>query len=86
MPEELTVATAELLTVQLAIAETSLDVPSAYVAVAENCWVVPAATLGVEGETPIPVTVFAALPDIDGPPPHPAITMHNKIWGKIHSN
>jgi hypothetical protein len=54
--------------------------------VAENCCVAPAAILGVLGETAIPVTVFAALPDTDDPPPHPAITMHNKIWGKTNSN
>lgn len=65
-PDALTVATAGLAAVQVAVAVTSCVDPSLYLAVAVNCWVAPTVTLTGLGETEMEeragVTVSVALP------------------------
>jgi hypothetical protein len=59
-PAEVMVAIAGIEEVQDTVAVTFAVEPSLYVAVAANCWVAPAATVAVAGETAIDVTVFVA--------------------------
>lgn len=74
-PLEVTVATEALAVAQVAAVVTLAVELSLYVAVAVNCWVRPAATLAVAGETAIAVSVFAVTASVAVPltPPTEAV-------------
>jgi len=72
-PATLMVATAGVAESQLAVEVRFLVLPSLYVPVALNCWVVPAVMEGLDGVTAIETSVTAGgvVPPDDELPPQP---------------
>jgi hypothetical protein len=81
MPDVLlTVATPVVPEVQLEDAVTSLDVPSAYVAIATNCWGAPIGIEAVAGVTAIDADWGGnQCPVSAPPPPHPEMKKTHRI-------
>jgi hypothetical protein len=84
MPDELTVATAAFVSVQLAVEVTLAAEPSLYVAVAVSCSVAPMTRLGVAGDTAIALRDFSEMPANDVGAPHPT-TLVSKRMAIKHS-
>ncbi|MGA8273270.1 MAG: hypothetical protein WB919_17030 [Candidatus Sulfotelmatobacter sp.] len=75
MPLELTVATAGVAAVQLALEVTFAVELSLYVAVAVNCCVAPTPILVLEGVTAIAVIVFVVAVELAGMDWHPVLAI-----------
>ena len=77
-----TVATLVALELQLAVVVTDLVLLSLYVAVAVNCWLLPAATVGFTGVTAMDVIPVAPVPVKEkfcGLPPPSSVIVRNAV-------